>query len=95
MIRIMTSDEPSITTITVDGKLCGENIEPVQASCIQALSRGIPVRLHLRDVSSIDECGRTMLRWLTSKGVDLAANGVYSSYIVAEIQSAGSIGRHR
>ena len=87
MIRIMTADEPSNTTITVDGKLSGEGVAPVETCCMQALSKGIGVRLHLRDVSAIDERGQAMLRLLVSQGVGLTANGIYSSYIVGEIQS--------
>jgi hypothetical protein len=30
-----------------------------------------------------------MLRHLAAEGIDLMANGIYSSYIVDEIQSAG------
>jgi len=89
MIRIMTAEEPGSTTITVDGQLSGKTVEPVEACCIQALSRGKPVRLHLRDVAAIDEHGRTTLRHLAAKGVDLTADGVYSSYVVDGIQSAG------
>ena len=89
MVRIMTLDELKSTTITVDGTLSGEGIEPVETCCIDALSKGKPVRLHLRDVSAIDERGRTMLRHLAAEGVDLTANGIYSSYIVGDIQSAG------
>jgi hypothetical protein len=89
MIRIMTVDELTSTTITVDGTLSGEGIEPVQTCCIEALSKGKPVRLHLRDVSAIDERGRTMLRYMAAEGVYLTANGIYSSYIVGDIQSAG------
>ena len=89
MIRIMTVDELTSTTITVDGTLSGEGIEPVQTCCIEALSRGKPVRLHLRDVSAIDERGRTMLRYMAAQGAYLTANGIYSSYIVGDIQSAG------
>ena len=88
MLRIMTADGPASTTITVDGTMSGEGIKPVQTCCIQALSKGKPVRLHLRDVSAIDERGRAMLRHLAEEGVDVTANGIYSSYIVNEIQSA-------
>jgi hypothetical protein len=95
MIRIMTADEPGSTTITVDGKLSGEGIELVEASCIRALSKGTAVRLHLRDVSAIDERGQAMLRLLVSQGVGLTANGVYSSYVVGEIQSECLNNRHR
>jgi hypothetical protein len=90
----MTADEPASTTITVDGRLSGEGVEPVEACCIQALSKGTAVRLHLRDVSAIDERGQTMLRLLASQGVDLTANGIYSSYLVGEIQSEG-LGKRR
>src|ERR1017187_10540668 len=77
------------TTVTVDGTRSGEGIEPVQTCCIQVLSKGRPVRLHPRDVSAIDERGHTMIRHLAAEGVDLTTNGIYSSYIVDEIQSAG------
>ena len=90
MIRIMTAEEPGSTTITVDGQLSGKTVEPVEACCIQALSKGNPVRLHLRDVAAIDEHGRTTLRYLAAKGVALTADGVYSSYIVDGIQSGGA-----
>jgi hypothetical protein len=85
----MTADGPGSTTITADGTLCEESIETVQTCCIEALSKGKPVQLYLRDVSAVDERGRTMLRHLAAAGVDLKANGIYSSYIVDEIQSAG------
>ena len=93
MIRIMTADESANRTITVDGKLSGEGVEPVEACCVRALSRGVTVRLHLRDVSTIDEFGQAMLRRLVSQGVDLTANGVSSAYIVSEIQSTVQRGR--
>jgi len=90
----MTADEPASTTITVDGKLSGEYIEPVETCCIEAILKGKPVRLYLRDVSTIDERGRSLLRKLVEKGVGLKASGVYSSYIVDEIQSPRLNGRH-
>lgn len=89
MIRIMTADQPAGTAITVDGQMSGEGVEPVETCCIQALSKGKPVQLYLRDVSTIDERGRTVLRNLAAKGVGLTASGIYSSFIVAGIQSAG------
>ena len=89
MIRIMTADEPDAITITVDGKLSDQSVDPVEGCCTQALSQGKPVRLFLHDVSSIDEQGRAMLQRLAAVGVDLSARGIYSSYIVQEIQSAG------
>lgn len=89
MIRIMTLDEPEAITMTVDGKLSDQSLDPVESCCMQALSQGKSVRLFLRDVSSIDEHGRSMLQRLAAKGVELSAKGIYSAYIVQEIQSAG------
>ena len=88
MICVITADEAASTTITVDGKLSGDWVEPVETCCIQAISRGKPVCLYLRDVATIDERGRAMLRDLARKGVGLRASGVYSSYIVDAIQSS-------
>ena len=89
MIMIMTADGQEGRTITVDGTLSKESVEPVQTCCVEALSKGRTVRLHLRDVPAIDECGRTMLWHLAAQGVELTAKGIYSSYVVDEIQSAG------
>ena len=88
MIRIMTASEAAITNITVDGTLSAESVEAVHTCCIQALTQGKPVRLHLRQVSAIDDHGRALLRQLAAKGVGLTADGIYSSYLVDEIQSA-------
>ncbi len=85
MIRILTADERNGTTITVDGQLVNDSIAAVEMCSDQAMSQGRPVHLFLRDVSHIDEHGRSLLSRLAGKGVQLRASGVYSSYIVAEI----------
>ncbi len=87
MLCVITADESASTTITVDGKLSGDWVELVETSCIQAISKGKPVCLYLRDVATIDQRGRGLLRSLARRGVGLKASGVYSSYIVDEIQS--------
>jgi len=89
MIRVMTADEPACTKITVDGQLSGDSIGPVEVCCAQAISKGKPVRLFLRDVSTIDEGGRALLCRLAAKGVALSASGIYSSYIVGVIRPEG------
>lgn len=88
MIRIMTADEPEAITVTVDGKLSDQGVEPVESCCMQALSQGKPVRLFLRAVSAIDERGRAVLQRLAANGVALSAKGIYSAYLVQEIQAA-------
>jgi hypothetical protein len=85
MIRILTTEDPNRLTITVDGQLVDDSVAAVQASSYQAMSQGRTVQLFLRDVSHIDERGRSLLSRLAGQGVQLSASGVYSSYIVAEI----------
>lgn len=85
MIRVFTADEPRAITITLDGQLVEDCLETVETSSHQALAQGRPVHLYLRDVSHIDERGRSLLYRLASKGVQLSASGIYSAYIVAEI----------
>ena len=86
MIRIMTTDEPALTMITVDGQLAGDNIQEVETSCDPARSNGKPIWLFLRDVSVIGEDGQALLRRLATEGVRLKASGIYTSYIVQSIQ---------
>ena len=98
MIRILTADEPNAITITVDGQLVDDSVDAVEACSYQAMGQGRPVHLFLRDVSHIDEHGRSLLSRLAGKGVRLSASGVYSSYIVTEIskgQPQPSDGRSR
>jgi hypothetical protein len=86
MIRIITSNHAGGITITVDGRLVGDYVDAVEMSVHQAMDQGRPVHLFLRDVSVIDESGRMLLSRLASKGVELSASGVYSSYIVADVR---------
>ncbi len=85
MIRILTTDEPSAVTITVDGRFVGEYVGEVDACIRQALERQKHIRLFLRDVSNIDELGRSLLSRLLVMGVEVTAAGVYSSYVVANL----------
>jgi hypothetical protein len=48
MIRTMTADEPDGITVTLDGKLSDQGVEPVAVCCMDAVSRGKPVWLSLR-----------------------------------------------
>jgi len=89
MIRILTTDEPSAITITLDGQLMDESVDAVETSSKQAMASGRPVHLFLRDVSHIDPRGRSLLSRLAGRGVHLSAAGVYSSYVVEEINRGG------
>jgi len=86
MIRVFTANEPNAITLTIDGQLVGEYVDAVETSTNEAIREKKPVHLFLRNVSHIDKQGRALLSYLAAKGVQLTASGVYSSYIVEEIQ---------
>jgi len=90
MIRVMKSEEPTRFIVTVDGDLSGDHIAVVEFCCQEAESSGKPVELVLRDVTIVDHVGRSLLGRLAAKGVRLIADGVYTSYLVESLASAGS-----
>ena len=85
MFRILNSDEPDATTITIDGRLTSEYVDEVEASVRRAMARTKQIRLFLRNVVHIDEPGRSLLSRLAAQGVELSASGIYSSYVVGNI----------
>jgi hypothetical protein len=82
MIRVTKTEERSHTTVTIDGQLSADSISLVETCCSQAESDGRPVQLFLRDVTTVDQAGRMLLRRLSAKGIRLMASGVYTSYLV-------------
>lgn len=93
MIRILTTEAAEATTITVDGQLSGDSVEAVETCSREAIGQGRPVHLFLREISTIDECGRALLCRLAEKRLRLSAAGIYSAYIVAGIRRAIESGR--
>ena len=89
MIRIQTANNQGGITIAIDGQLVGEYVEEVEASIQKAASEQRKnVHLFLRDISHIDETGHSMLSRLAAQGVELSAAGLYSSYVINQIQRA-------
>ena len=82
MIRITATEETSQITVTIDGELSRAHVAAVETSCREAKLNGKPVQLFLRDVTSVDQAGQTLLRKLAATGVGLLAKGVYTSYLV-------------
>jgi hypothetical protein len=85
VFRLSKTEEDGATVFTVDGQLATEYIDVVEESCSSAAARGKRVRLHLRDVSAIDEAGHSLLRRLAKSGIEIRASGIYTSYIVRDL----------
>jgi hypothetical protein len=88
MIRIQTANDRRGTTIALDGQLVGEYVGEVEASIQKASEQRKNVHLFLRDVSHIDETGHSLLSRVAAQGVELSAAGLYSSYVISQIQGA-------
>ena len=87
MFRLNKTDEDGATVFTVDGQLATEYVNIVEESCDSAVTKGERVRLQLRDVSSIDEAGHCLLHRLAQKGVAIRGSGIYTSYIVQDLNA--------
>lgn len=90
MFRVSKAEERSRTTITIDGELSGDHTEVVETCCDQAIAVGKPVQLFLRDVSTVDQAGCALLCRLAAKGVGLLASGVYTSFLVRQLNHGGA-----
>jgi hypothetical protein len=90
MFRITKADHARHSVLTVDGDLYSDCVETVERCCRQAMARGVPVDLFLREVSNIDATGRALLRKLADMGIRLCGAGVYTSYILRGMSPAES-----
>ena len=88
MIRIQTANDRRGTMIALDGQLVGEYVGEVEASIQKASEQRKNVHLFLRDISHIDETGHSLLSRLAAQGVELSAAGLYSCYVISQIQHA-------
>jgi len=88
MIRIQTAENSGGIMIAIDGQLAGEYVEEVETSIRRAIEKRKDVHLFLRDVCHIDETGHSLLARLAAQGVRLSARGLYSSYVVSQLQGA-------
>jgi hypothetical protein len=88
MLRVTKAEGRVRTIITVEGQLCSDCVDLIETSCDEAL-RGKQVHLVLRDVATIDEAGRALLRRLAARGVRLRGRGVYTSYLLRALSAAG------
>lgn len=85
MFRVSKAEERSGTVITIDGQLSRDSIELVENCCNQAMTKGKRVLLFLRDVPTVNQDGRDLLARLAAKGVRLRAAGIYTQYLVHEL----------
>ena len=86
MFRITRADHATNSVLTLEGDLAGDCVEAVERCCCQAITRGVPVNLVLKEVSNIDIPGRALLEKLPAMGVRLRGAGVYTAYLLRSIR---------
>ncbi len=92
MFRLSKNDEDGATVLTVDGDISDECVEALEDLCRQAASQRRPVRLHLRDVITVNGAGWRMLRRLVEQGVSIRAGGLYISYAIGALRKTAQSG---
>jgi hypothetical protein len=85
IFRIDQVDGQRRSLVIIEGMLAGEYVGVAEACCNQALAGGKRLLVLLRDVATIDEAGRSLLRRLAARGVRLRGSGVYTSYLLREL----------
>jgi hypothetical protein len=85
MFRIFTNESRTRVVITMDGQLVGEYVQVAETVCKQAALSGKRIQIVLRNVNTVDENGRNLLRHLQDDGHSLLAHGVYNNYIVESL----------
>jgi hypothetical protein len=91
IFRIDQVDGQRRSLVIIEGKLAGEYVGVAEACCTQALASGKRLVVFLRDVTTIDEAGRSLLCRLAARGVRLRGSGVYTSYLLRELTRAARV----
>ncbi len=86
MFRIEQVTGAAETVVTVEGRLQSQYVAVAESCCEQAFSSGNPVLVFLKDVSIVDSDGCAFLRRLWLKGARIRATGVYTQYLVEQLE---------
>lgn len=91
IFRIDQVDGRSRSLVIIEGELAGEYVGVADVCCTQALTSGKRLLVLVRDVTTIDEAGRSLLCRLAARGVRLRGSGVYTSYLLRELTRAARV----
>jgi hypothetical protein len=86
VFRLDQQNDEQRTRLSIAGSISAECADLLETSCEQALREGRAVDLVLKDVTTIDDAGYTLLYRLARLGVRLSANGLYHSFVVESIR---------
>jgi len=87
MIRVTKTEERLRTVVTIDGQLTADSVAVVENCCSHPEASQKPICLFLRDVTTVDQSGTILLRRLAARGIRLRANGIFTSYLVRNLES--------
>jgi hypothetical protein len=93
MLRIDSTDENGLTTLTVEGKLMGrwvKELEQCWQGIVSSASPGEPsqsIRVKLSSVGFIDSEGKELLIRMRKQGAVLVPTGCFMKVIVDEIET--------
>jgi hypothetical protein len=88
IFRIEQVDGRRRPLVIIEGRLAGEYVGVAESCCDKALAGGRGLGVLLKDVTMIDDAGRSLLRRLAARGVRLRGSGVYTAYVLRELMRA-------
>jgi anti-anti-sigma regulatory factor len=85
MLKITIHNDPGQSSFELEGRLTGAWVEELKTCWQRAAPVNQRVVVRLKEVTFVDEAGRTLLADMHNQGVTLAAEGCMMKAIVEEI----------
>jgi hypothetical protein len=85
MLRITVQEDGTLLRLHLAGRLAGAWVAETENTWRSAPVSGRAVEIDMREVTGIDESGRSLLRAMNEAGVRLIAKGVAMEALVEEI----------
>jgi anti-anti-sigma regulatory factor len=87
MLRISIDEANDLITMKLEGKIKGAWVKELERtwSAVRSRPERKPVRVDLRQVGFVDDCGLGALIAMRQEGVELVASGPLMSSVVEEV----------
>lgn len=85
MLRIMLHQDGSQCRLELAGRLCGPWVGETERVWRSAPCSGKQIEVDMREVTGVDDAGRTLLAFMHQSGALLIAKGVWMTALIEEI----------
>jgi len=85
MLRITVQEDPTVWRLQLSGKLAGPWVAETENAWRSAPISDKRVEIDMREITWIDQAGRTLLQAMNQAGASFIAEGVATEALVEEI----------